>query len=680
MRNTYPFWFFVFVLIAFHLFAYIGHYGYDDLYYAKLANSLLNGQIDFSDHYSYRWTTLAYLALFFKVFGVGDFAAALSALSISIATLWISYLLVKQQSKTIVFFTLSLQLLGSWYLFYTDKITPDIYVLFFATLSVYFLVQQKFNFKKSYTFINASGLALAMMLGFLSKETIVLLVPALLFFAICDWVQKQNRVFWLTSLLIAVGLFTSYFYLINKLTGNVWARFGAIQANAYYNLCSYDVQDVIFTIRRVGYQFPELFIQTGLAIPLAFLMSAISRRKVAFLKPVTPEEFYIVLSIWMLLSGNFMSTSYKAYSPICLDIRHFLWIMPVLASVAGLGLKNYLSSGESDFSIARWLFILCIAAYYFGSEFTFTLYLPFTLLWWWHGWFRQTKPAGYFIVLLLISQLQPVYHWIAYAQGLKYEEQKKSVLHVLQKYTADTMVTDEVQKNLIAYYNSFDTARYSKVITFDDVKGEAYTGKVIYSNWYTQTLSGMRTEDLPLWMRLTGKSKHLIYKDSSIHVEAFKFSEPYHSMLIFKDSFSYEMTGVFWSYDSLRITKSGNQGNFCEQPGAYSATFTLPFDSLALNAGGQLIIRAKVNCKMKDKAAVKLVIDINDNGNTLAWKGEDCNNFMKAYGLWWPVTNELILEGTTYFNKHPVIKVYVWMNSPTALYIDDWVIEVLEIQ
>ncbi len=677
-----PFWFFVLVLVCFHLFGYIGHYGYDDLYYAKLAKHLLDGQIDFYDHYSYRWTTLAYTALYFKIFGVNDLAIALSSLSISIASLFVSFLLLRDQKTPVIFFALSLQVLGSWYLFYTDKLTPDIYIILFSTLAVYFLVRQRCNRKNSGGLFNALGLSFALFLGFLSKETIVMLAPALLFFAIGDWVQKRNRIFWLSSFVFGSVLLAAYFYCIQRATGNAFARFSAIQANTYYNLCRYDVQDIIFTIRRISYEFIELFIQTGLAIPLAFLLSSISRKPFSFLKPASKRDFFITLSLLLLFAGNFMSTSLTAYSPICLDIRHFLFMMPILSVVAANAFSNYLDDETSNFSITRWLFVLCLASLWFKTEFTYTLYLPFTLVWLLHALYRKRFLNNYFLSALFITQLYPAYHWIDYAGGLKYERQKSDVKTVFNANPNDTFITDAVQRNLINFYMAFDSNQFNRVRTFDEIKDHSYRGKIIYKNWYTQYLSGLSDERLPVWMRLHSIAKTCIFKDSILGIEACRISDSLKTHTVFKNCFGYEQESPLWDMKNSALSpKQPLHGNFSEQLKDFSAIFMLPVDSLHLSGKGEFIIRASAQCKMKDKADLKLVIDMVADNKNLYWQATNAGPFMKAYGLWWPVTNEKILQQQDYVNKNTLLKIYFWMDKAhTEVQLDDWVIEVEEVE
>ena len=518
---------------------------------------------------------------------------------------------------------------------------------------------------------------MALCLGFLSKETILIAVPAILFFAISDWIQQKNRLFWLSSASFGLLFLSAYFYFILRITGSVFSRFSAIQSGAYFNLCSYDVQNSIFLIRRITYEFIELFIQTGAAIPLVFLVSYLSRNSFPFWKPENKQQFYVVLCFFLLLTGNFMPTSLKSYSPICLDIRHFLMLMPPLAIVAGFGLKEYLSAERSNFSIVRWLFLLTVISFFFDSKYTFTLYMPFAILWLLHGLSKNAWIQRTFIVLLFLIQLQAAFEWIIYARGLKYENQKEDIIQLLNRYPKDTLITDEVQKRLIYFYEKFDSGSYHPIQTYDQVDAKFYTNKIIYSNWYTQYLSGMQNANLPLWMRLNNDSKRILFRDSPLGIEAFRFSKMIDLKTLFKDSFGYEAQQKFWTFhEDSRESKFVFSGNYSERINTYSATFEFPVDSFHLSGTGQWIIRARTRCKMKDHAEVKLVVEISSPVKNLFWKGEDCNHFMKAYGLWWEIKNELILNQSDFMHKQAKVKIYVWMNSKTEVFLDDWLVEV----
>ena len=63
-----------------HFFAFFGHNGSDDLYYAALAKQLNDGTLHLTnDHYAFRWGILLPVAICYRLFGINDFSTALPA-------------------------------------------------------------------------------------------------------------------------------------------------------------------------------------------------------------------------------------------------------------------------------------------------------------------------------------------------------------------------------------------------------------------------------------------------------------------------------------------------------------------------------------------------------------------------------------------------------------------------
>lgn len=53
-------------LMVYHLWGYLGHFGYDDMYYARFVNDLAQGKLVLGiDHFAYRWGIVAPVALVF---------------------------------------------------------------------------------------------------------------------------------------------------------------------------------------------------------------------------------------------------------------------------------------------------------------------------------------------------------------------------------------------------------------------------------------------------------------------------------------------------------------------------------------------------------------------------------------------------------------------------------------
>lgn len=99
---------FVVIIVLHHLFAYTGHYGFDDIHYAQLANDLLHGKFDFNDHFTYRLPVILLTALSYKLFGISDFASSLPSLIIAILILTVVYSILKNDDRLTLISGLSL--------------------------------------------------------------------------------------------------------------------------------------------------------------------------------------------------------------------------------------------------------------------------------------------------------------------------------------------------------------------------------------------------------------------------------------------------------------------------------------------------------------------------------------------------------------------------------------------
>ena len=224
---------FIIALILHHLFAYTGHYGYDDLHYAGLAADLLRGNMDFEDHYAYRFPVILLTALFYLVFGISDLGSSLPALVISLVILSILFNILKEYGPRVLIIGLSLCTLSNWFLFYSDKLMPDIYVALSVIWALAVIHRYKFKSEKDKPGLYAFLLALALLFGFMSKGTIVLVLPLLFFLVISDFIFKRDVKFWIYGLLSGIFLMSLYLGLIGILTGNPFERFEAIASSRW---------------------------------------------------------------------------------------------------------------------------------------------------------------------------------------------------------------------------------------------------------------------------------------------------------------------------------------------------------------------------------------------------------------------------------------------------------------
>lgn len=260
---------FITFVIVFHLTAYTGHYGYDDLHYARLSADLNKGIFHIGDHYSYRWMILFCTAFCYKIFGIGDPASSFPALFIVISILWVIYDLLKNEKRTVLLLAMSLTVFSPWFLFYSDKLMPDIYLALFVFLALWAYYVSRFRLKKE-KWLYAAVMAVSLFFGFLSKETILLIQPLILYLMITDILLKREIRFWIYFCFYSILITLFYFFSIYMITGETLARFEALESNAYLSLCSYPDQPASMVIKRISGDLYNLLVIQSLNISVIF--------------------------------------------------------------------------------------------------------------------------------------------------------------------------------------------------------------------------------------------------------------------------------------------------------------------------------------------------------------------------------------------------------------------------
>jgi len=264
---------YIVLVVIYHLLGYTGHFGFDDIHYAELANDLLQGNFDSGDHYAYRFPVVLFTSLFYKIFGVSDFASSLPALVITITILIILFNTLREHGPKTLIIGLSLCTFSNWFIFYSDKLMPDIYVALSVIWALALIHSYKYKSDKSKTAGHAFLFTFALLFGFMSKGTIVLMLPLLLFLLTTDIIKKRDQKFWLYSLISGPILLALYFFAIWIFTGNLMERFHAIADNSYLNPCSYDQQSLRILLNRVFVGFFELSIFQSLATGFIFVFA-----------------------------------------------------------------------------------------------------------------------------------------------------------------------------------------------------------------------------------------------------------------------------------------------------------------------------------------------------------------------------------------------------------------------
>ncbi|RLD65077.1 MAG: hypothetical protein DRI98_15030, partial [Bacteroidetes bacterium] len=397
---------YIIIVGLYHFFGYTGHFGFDDLHYAELASGLLNGSLNYEDHYAYRIPVIFLSSLFYGIFGISDFSSSMPALLITFTILIIVFSILRYQGPAVTIIGLSLCTFSNWFIFYSDKLMPDIYVALSVISALAIINRYKYKSDKSRTALYAFLLALSLLFGFMSKGTIVLVIPLLIYLIITDIILKRDLKFWVYSSISGIGLLALYFFFIWIFTGDLMKRFDAIAHNSYLNLCSYDQQSLRILLKRVFLGFFELSIFQSLATGFILVFAILFQRKsLRFFRLNDSFSFFLASAVILFLSSSFMTISPTAYAPMCLDPRHYLFLIPVVAIPASKIISDFFTYKKAAIQIIIALFCITLISFFLQGSIFWKLYLPLFALFTFYYFTGIKKQFQHLFIILFAAIL-----------------------------------------------------------------------------------------------------------------------------------------------------------------------------------------------------------------------------------------------------------------------------------
>lgn len=650
--------------------------------YARAAANLANGGFDSGNHYSFRLTLVGLTALSYKLFGINDWASAFPALLFSIGTLVLIYNILKDENWPVFTIGLALFSLNNWTFFYSDKLMPDVAVTFFAFLLCYVVYAFRYVSPKMPAIGYSFFAALALFLCFNSKETVVLLVPLVVWLIVTDWFQKQHRKFWLQFIGFNVVFLAGYLIVCQLAFGNATTRISSIVANSYLNSCSYDQQPFAETLKRITFGLAKLFLiqdmLLGFLVVLVGLFFVSTRQ---LLKLADRKSFFIVSSVILMLSANFMSISVTSYIPMCPDPRHYLFIIPVVTVAAALTVKDYLN--VSGFRLGVFVLVLMAFSFtlYFKSVTGYRLYLPISIAIGCVLFMKnQVQRQWIFALLLVVALLFQPAEMIAYAHDVNYHRQKEIVLkELINKHQTCVVVTDEVQKRLGNYYSTFSEKSPCRFISYaeaDTFHFQKNVRKILLNNWYTRYLCGMDDQDMPYY---AVTAKNPVFTDKKLNLSIYELNSFDNKKRIFSAENDFESEKQHWAESSTKSDAQAYSGSFSEKIGEFSAGCTIALDSLLSDSIQQIMVAPKLKLFAVNNPECNLVISMDSAGNQYFWKGYDLSKYVKSKTSWWSASlNEIINRSK--LRKNSLMKIYIWNNKKNEIFIDDFIIEVFSLK
>lgn len=451
-----------------HFYGFFGHYGFDDIMgYGFYGQKWAEGQLFYlnEDFFSYRWGFISLTGLSYALFGVNDHSSALVAALVYALTLWLIARLLRRDIPIVGAVAMLLYGLDHWTLYYADKLMPDTTVAFCVLLAFALIGRQRYRVNQP--LYHALGLVGVLLVGYLTKQSILLLTPAFGYLFLSDVLGGKQKRFWgyVTAGCILVGL--GYLGLIGYLTGDPLMRFEVVNKGLEDNLgagrsfafCNYAIQPWSELLYRIGPQMPLQFLGTGMALSLGLAVPAVlSRWGRELLLPQNDASYWGTVFVLAVLSTNFMTTSYQSYLPICPDIRHFLLLVPIAVVVAAPLLVRFAQSKTSPYLFVgitglmagisiwqlsgnmRWLYFALVVLV-FGR-----LVLPLK------EWASMVLGMGFVLVLLT-----PVVSMIQAGHESDYLEQRAIIYrYFYDNETPSAVVSSVVQKHTGQYLLGYD--------------------------------------------------------------------------------------------------------------------------------------------------------------------------------------------------------------------------------
>lgn len=653
--------------------------------YAEMAYKLLSGDTDYSNHFTYRFSIIIPTAIAYFFFGVNDWSSSIPPMIASSLVLLLVYRLLKKESIATISIALSMTLFSEWFLFYGNKLMVDIYVCLGVLSLIYSMYQVRFCQPKS-TIKYALLFALSLLFSFMAKGTIILILPLLLFLFLHDIIRREQLLFWEKSIFFSFLVLLLYFILLHVLTGDFTSRFAAIELNGYVNRCSYVLQETTVVFKRITRDFFEMLRNEGPAWGFIFVITALFfNRKLHFFSLKTPLSFFLVSSLLLLFSSNFMSISLSGYNPMCIDLRHYLWLIPVSAIATSLLIKETSFDKKFQVTALSLLCFLCLNTFLSESKLLWKLYFPLSSLFLVfvivkNQFFRNTAFPVLFAVIFMI---QPFYISSG-ARKANYNGQVSFIKETLFKTTKPQIIfTDKVQARIGNYLAGFDTTK-TKFVALDNVSTYFQSGKEkkILLNPYTHFFAGTSYENYPFYVKYAIENNNSPIENKELGIRVYsleKIVEPELTGKVIKKGFAdFESSSADWSIHSNNLTDSlANSGLYSEKVTEFSSTYRVMLNKFSLDSSKNLYLKLSAKTLVKENSTALLVVSVENMDGNYFWKGFDIEPFQQVYSNWWSVDAYTILP-IQQIKPQSELSFYLWNKDKKELWLDDMSIEIYE--
>lgn len=546
-----------------------------------------------------------------------------------------------------------------------------------------------------------SGVAFALSLlgALLSKETVILAVPLLAWWAVRDLVTRRRLRFWSAVILPGILLLAGYFLLTDFLTGDPAARWKALLDNRYVSFCDYASQPLRELLARITSGLVTELTHQGMMAGVILSLPALFLLRKHQESPAL--RFFSSTALILLLSANFMTITPLAYNPMCPDPRHYLFLIPVFAISGALSLEAFHHNRPYwiltlAFSLLAALLILPVKSISLyeqilplaGLALLLLLFLTIT------GKSRDRSTGGEKIsrralplaILLLIAILavKPL-RYAEYACQVDYAGQKEFVMKHILKGNFVRVITDDVQKRLIRYYQGFRET-HPEPLNWEEatlLPDNDTTRTALLINGHTAFLSGERPGRNPWFATHPEQMAVKIAENEKPLMTLYSAPRWHNPRIVASFRHDYEKEEFPWNGGRVITAEAEGApaygGNHYDHPEEFSATFRIPVDSLDISAGEILLVTCRLQLFTRDRTEASVVVSAPGKEGKELWQGFSLFPQVRAFNVWSPVTVHALLE-TGEMAPEAELAVYLWNLKRDDIYIDDWEVILAAIQ
>lgn len=321
------------IFLAVWFFANEGLSFWDDFTYLNFANELNQGNFKINDnHFTSRIAVIYPTAWVIKYLGINQYTMVVYPLICGLTLLnlfgWLGYRINRW-----IGVIGGLLILCDYHLItFSNHLFPEMPMALFVFLSImgYYLVL------KGEAVPRMAGLlsALALFAAFLTKTTMVLVLPLFLFLFVNDRLKKRNGSFWLVFVSLSIFFFLLNGFWYMEVKGSFFYRFQNIANNHVATAKTFFDKDSVTILARLTY-LPLLgFLRGGFFIPLLLALPAMVKLRKRHFSMNEPESLWSVATLFLLLTFWFMSTSWRYYSPLPTETRHIAFFIPIMIMTA----------------------------------------------------------------------------------------------------------------------------------------------------------------------------------------------------------------------------------------------------------------------------------------------------------------------------------------------------------